>query len=219
MLQPTNPRSSLLVGIGGGTGTGKSTAAREVCERYAAIGVALLDQDSYYLDRSHLSPEERSAVNFDEPAAIDHELLLAHALALLGGESVEKPQYDFSTHTRAVRTHTMRPGQLVVAEGLFAWWDPRLRDLMRLRVFLDADAGIRLIRRARRDLALRGRSLESVFRQYIETVRPMHQKYIEPAKADAHLVIDTSSESYAEMFVWIDRLLAGEPLPGRPPAG
>lgn len=202
-----NPRTSFVIGIGGGTGTGKSTAAREVCERYAVVGVALLDQDSYYLDRSHLSPDERNAVNFDEPPAIDHDLLLAHINALLSGASIEKPHYDFSTHTRSGKGRTVAAGRLVVVEGLFAWWDPRVRDLMRLRVFLDADAGIRLIRRARRDLSMRGRSLESVFRQYIDTVRPMHEKYIEPAKADADLVIDTSSGTYAEMFAWIDRLL------------
>lgn len=219
MRQPTNPRSCLVIGIGGGTGTGKSTAAREVCERYAAIGVALLDQDSYYLDRSHLSESERSAVNFDEPSAIDHDLLLAHINGLGDGTSVEKPHYDFSTHTRTGKARTVAAARLVVVEGLFAWWDPRVRSLMRLRVFLDADAGIRLIRRARRDLAVRGRSLESVFRQYIETVQPMHQRYIEPTKADAHLVIDTTSGPYTEMFAWIDRLLAGESLPGQPPVG
>lgn len=209
-----NPRSRFLIGIAGGTGSGKSAAAREVLERYGSASVALLDQDSYYLDRSHLSPAERARVNFDEPAALDHDLLFAHASGLLRGASVQKPLYNFSTHTRSRDTVTIDPRPIVVVEGLFAWLDPKLRDLMSLRVFLEADSGIRLIRRARRDLASRGRTLDSVFRQYCETVWPMHQKYIEPAKAQAHVVIDTSAASCEPMFAWIDRLLAGEKLPG-----
>ncbi|MGH9395292.1 MAG: uridine kinase [Terriglobia bacterium] len=201
--------SPLVIGIGGGTGTGKTSAARHICERYAGTGVALLDQDSYYLDRSHLPHEERSRLNYDEPSAIDHGLLLSHLTDLLQGFSIQKPQYCYATHTRRGEPDVVASAPIVILEGLFALWDPKACELMALRVYLDADPDIRLIRRARRDLAQRGRTIESIITQYLQTVRPMHQMYIEPTRARADLVLDVSSGSYAELDMRVDRLLSG----------
>ncbi|MDE3180657.1 MAG: uridine kinase [Acidobacteriota bacterium] len=204
------PGSPLLIGIAGGTGTGKTTAARHLCVSHAARGVALLDEDSYYRDRSEISAEERESINYDEPSAIDHDLLFSHAAALLRGESICKPRYSFATHTRGEQFDVVGPAPLIILEGLFALWDPRLCSLMALHVYLDAGADIRLIRRVRRDLRERGRSIESIFAQYLKSVQPMHQKFIEPTRKNADLVLDSSFESWAELDGRVDGLLAAD---------
>jgi uridine kinase len=201
----------LLIGIGGGTGTGKTTVARYLCTRYSALGVALMDQDSYYLDRSGLTLEERSGINYDEPSAIDHDLLLSHLRDLLRGVSVRKPRYVFATHTRSEESDVVMPAPIIVLEGLFALWDARVSKLMALKVYLDADPDIRFIRRARRDVAERGRTMESIITQYLETVRPMQQRHVEPTKKSADLVLDVSSESsYTKLDMRIDALLSAD---------
>ena len=190
MVGASNP---FLVGIAGGTGSGKSTLARALAGRYAAAGTALVEQDSYYLDRSHLSRQERAALNFDEPAAVDFELLGRDLRRLAQGVAIEKPRYSFVEHARTGEFDRVEPAPLVIVEGLFAFWDGRVREQMGLRVFLEAEEPVRLARRLERDLNERGRTRQSVIAQFETTVRPMHRRYVEPMKSLASLVLDTTA--------------------------
>ena len=204
--------SPLVIGIGGGTGSGKTTVARVLCERCAPLAVSLLDLDSYYHDRSHLSIEERACVNYDEPYAIDHDLLSSHLNELLCGRVVQKPRYLFSTHTRSREVDVVEPTPIIIVEGLFALWEPRICSLMGLKIYVDADADLRFIRRLKRDLAERGRTAESVVAQYLQTARPMHQQHVEPTRMNADVVVDTSSGSHRGLIEAVDRALASRSL-------
>jgi uridine kinase len=174
-----------LIGVAGGTGSGKSMVVHALVER---LGGCVIDLDSYYLDHSGFAPEERSRLNYDEPGAIDSALLVEHLRRLAGGHAVEKPVYSFETHTR-VGVEAVAPARLTIVEGLFTLWWEALRGLLDLKVFVDAPADLRLIRRLRRDLAERGRTVEQVVQQYVATVRPMHERYVEPTRAHADLVV------------------------------
>ena len=182
----------LLIGVAGGTGSGKTLLTTTLAARYARVGVCIIDQDSYYHDQSHLSPGERSRVNFDQGSAIDHSLLFDHLQRLLAGQAIKKPRYDFATHTRQPESDLVSTRPVIFLEGLFALWDADCRSLMDLRVYVEAEADIRFIRRLRRDILERGRTVESVVEQYLRTVRPMHQLYVEPTRAYADIVVDNS---------------------------
>jgi uridine kinase len=188
----TMVRTPLLIGIAGGTGSGKSTLASHLLRMYVREGVCLLEQDSYYRDRSHLSASERAGLNYDEPEAIEHDLLLEHIKSLLSGKAIEKPVYCFKTHTRSREVQVVHPTQVILLEGLFALWDPRARLLMELKIYVDTAADLRFLRRARRDVCERGRTIDSVIEQYLDTVRPMHEMHIEPTKAYADLVVENN---------------------------
>jgi uridine kinase len=180
----------LVIGIGGGTGSGKtcvSEALRLLLERNGPVSI--LDQDSYYRDLAHLSALERHKVNFDDPAALDHDLLLAHLRDLIGGKAVRKPRYCFASHTRLATFDMVSPASTLIVEGIFALFDPRARSLMDYKLFVDVAADLRFIRRLRRDLEDRGRTADSVMTQYLTSVRPMHDLYIEPTKAFADIVL------------------------------
>lgn len=197
-----------LLGIGGGTGSGKTTLARAFALRHSRLGAVVIDQDSYYLERDHLSLEERNRINFDEPAALDHALLLRDMESLLRGQAIQKPRYNFATHNRTGDFDRVEPASLIVLDGLFALWDPKLRRHFGLKVFVDADPDVRLIRRIRRDLAERGRGLDSVIEQYVSTVRPMHQLHIAPQRAVADLVLDTTSSPLEDSLSKLDAAVA-----------
>ncbi len=203
----TDRRAGLVVGIGGPSASGKTTLAKALAEKYRDLGVCLMDQDSYYLDRSHLSPRQRAALNYDEPYAIDHNLLRGHLESLTIGQIVQKPVYDFATHTRARRFQAVRPESLIVLEGIHYFWDLRSRALMNLKVYVDTDADLRLVRRLQRDMRERGRSVESVISQYTDTVRPMQKRFIEPFKDRADLVVDTT-DSFAKAAGELVRIVA-----------
>jgi uridine kinase len=197
---------SLLIGIAGGTGAGKTVLARNLAERYAAAGVSVVDQDSYYRDRSQLTEEQKSLINYDEPSAIDDELLLGHLQLLLAGRSVAKPRYCFASHSRSTEVDIVRPTTILILEGLLALWDARIRALMGLKLYVDADSDLRFIRRLRRDLFERGRTVDSVIRQYLESVRTMHKCYVEPMKAYADFIVDGTAEVLDEaLLTAIDR--------------
>jgi len=174
-----------FIGIAGGTGAGKSTLVRSLVDR---AGATVLDLDSYYVDRGHMRPEERRSLNYDEPAAIDVTLLVEHLAALAGGRPIRKPVYSFETHTR-VGAERVTPTAVVVVEGLFPLWWPPLRERLDLKVFVDAPADVRLARRLQRDIRERGRSAPDVLEQYFASVRPMHERYVEPCRAMADLVV------------------------------
>jgi uridine kinase len=174
------------VGVAGGSGAGKSAIAAGLRNRIH--GVAIVDLDSYYLDRSGLDPSERSRLNFDEPSAFDLDLLLDHLVRLRAGHAVMKPRYCFESHTRAEGEQLM-PAQVLVVEGLFALWWPALRAALDLKVFIEAPLDVCLARRIQRDLVERGRQVESILFQYLETVRPMYGRYVEPTRIHADLVL------------------------------
>lgn len=179
----------LVIGIAGGSGSGKSTVARRVAEALSRSSVAFLDMDAYYRNYAHLPMEERKRVNWDHPDAFDTELLVEHVSELCVGRAVDKPVYDFVTHTRSARTQRIEPSDVLVVDGILLFVDERVRALCDVKVFVDADADIRLIRRLRRDVNKRGRALEEVIAQYLETVHPMHLQFVEPSKRYADVIV------------------------------
>ena len=179
----------LIIGIAGGTGSGKSTFARKVAAALDASSVAFIDMDAYYNNYGHLSIDERRLINWDHPDAFDWELLLAHLRALSTGQAVEKPVYDFVHHLRSAERVPVPAADVVVVDGILLLADARIRDLCDVKVFVDADADVRLIRRLRRDLVERGRPLEEIIDQYLTTVQPMHLEFVEPSKRYADVIV------------------------------
>jgi uridine kinase len=179
----------LIIGIAGGTGSGKSTVARNVAQALATSSVAFIDMDAYYRNFSHVPLEERRQINWDHPDAFDWELLLAQLTALIGGQPIDKPVYDFVSHTRSAKTVRIPAADVIVIDGILLFVEARVRDLCDVKVFVDADADIRLIRRIRRDVAKRGRRLDDVIDQYLTTVQPMHLQFVEPSKRYADVIV------------------------------
>jgi uridine kinase len=179
----------VLIGIAGGTGSGKTSVAREITRNIDPENIVLIEQDNYYKDQSHLTMAQRMQTNYDHPNAFDNDLLLEHLHKLLNFEPIEKPIYNFAEHTRANYTERVEPKQVIVLEGIMVLEDERLRDLMDIKIFVDTDADVRIIRRILRDIKERGRSIESVVEQYMGIVRPMHMQFIEPTKKYADLII------------------------------
>ncbi len=178
-----------VIGIAGGSGSGKTTIARSVVERVGSGRVVLIPHDAYYRDRSDLPPEERARINYDHPDSLENELLAAHLETLRRGEAIERPVYDFATHTRTAARVRVAPAPVILVEGILILAEPRLRELFDLRIFIDTDADLRLLRRLRRDLLERGRTVDSVLAQYEATVRPMHLQFVEPSKRYADLIV------------------------------
>lgn len=193
----------MIIGIAGGTGSGKSTFARKVAEALGASSVAFIDMDAYYHNYARLSLEERRTVNWDHPDSVDWDLLVAHLEALAAGQDIQKPQYDFVTHLRRDATVAVRAAEVVVIDGILLLTDPRVRDLCDVKVFVDADSDIRLIRRLRRDLVKRGRPLDEILEQYLTTVQPMHLEFVEPSKRYADVIVPRGghNEVAIEMIV------------------
>jgi uridine kinase len=179
----------VVIGVAGGSGSGKTTVAERVREGAPGRTVAILHHDSYYRDNSHLDAPQRARVNYDHPQAFETELLVRHLQDLRAGRAVEVPIYDYATHSRTDRTRRVDPADIVFVEGILVLESAELRRLMDIRIYVDVDADERLIRRLQRDIAERGRSLDSVVRQYREVVRPMHLQFCEPSKRHAHLII------------------------------
>jgi uridine kinase len=179
----------IIVGVAGGSGSGKTTVVQQVVQSLGAEQVTVIQHDSYYRDRSTVPPEERTSLNYDHPDALETPLLVDHLRELRDGRPIEVPVYDFTNHTRLAKTVWAEPRNAVIVEGILILADPALRDLMDIRVFVDADPDLRLIRRVERDVSERGRTIESVFDQYLETVRPMHLEFVEPSKRWAHIII------------------------------
>jgi len=179
----------LIIGIAGGSGSGKSTVARRVAEALTTSSVAFLDMDAYYRNFGHLPMEERRRVNWDHPDALDIDLLVANLKRLAAGDAIEKPVYDFVAHARAPQTVPVAPADVIVIDGILLFVDERVRALCDVKVFVDADPDIRLIRRIRRDMASRGRPLHEILDQYLSTVQPMHLQFVEPSKRYADVIV------------------------------
>jgi uridine kinase len=180
---------SLIIGISGGTGSGKTTVANGILDTVKACEVVFIQQDSYYRNLKDMPLDFRQVANFDHPDAIDNDLLVNHVRKLRAGEPVELPIYDFRTHTRSNETRAVEPKPIVIVEGILIFSDPRLLEQLDVKVFVDTPDDIRFIRRLRRDVAERGRTVESVIEQYLATVRPMHMQFIEPSKRYADVII------------------------------
>lgn len=179
----------VIIGVAGGTGSGKTTVARRILEQVGTGNIAYIPHDAYYRDLGHLSAEERRKVNFDHPDSLETSLLVAHLKQLRAGQAVEVPVYDFTQHTRTSETRRVEVAPIILVEGILIFADPELRELFDVRLFVDTDADIRLIRRLQRDVQERGRTFESVIQQYLMTVRPMHMEFVEPSKRYADVII------------------------------
>ncbi|MCL5965463.1 MAG: uridine kinase [Deinococcus sp.] len=190
---------AFVIGVAGGTGSGKSTVSEALVSAVGRGQVALLNMDHYYLDQSHLTFEERADLNYDHPAAFDLELYLDHIQRLVSGQEVPMPQYSFTQHLRTSETVKVKPAPVVVLEGILVLLDERLRRLMDLKVFVDTDPDVRFIRRLQRDIAERGRSVESVVGQYLQKVRPMHLSFVEPSKRYADVIIPHGGKNSAAL--------------------
>ena len=179
----------LIIGIAGGSGSGKSTVARNVADLLTTSSVAFIDMDAYYKNFSDLSLDERRKLNWDHPDAFDYDLLCTHLAALSKRKSIDKPEYDFVTHLRRAQPTRVEPADVVVIDGILLFVDDRIRDLCDVKVFVDADADIRLIRRIERDTRDRGRPLDEIIEQYLTTVQPMHLEFVEPSKRYADVIV------------------------------
>ena len=195
----------LVIGIAGGTGSGKTTLMNNLIQRFAG-SVTVLSHDNYYRRNDHLTYEQRCQINYDEPAALETDLMARHLDALRHGETIQCPVYDFANHNRSSETLEIAPKSVIIVEGILIFEDQPLRDLMDIRIFVDTDADVRLCRRIRRDVNKRGRSLESVLLQYQQTVKPMHEKYVEPSKRFAHIVIPEGGKNMVALDMVIGRI-------------
>ncbi|RAV05658.1 uridine kinase [Paenibacillus sp. YN15] len=196
----------LVIGIAGGTGSGKTTVARRLLKRIGTEHVALISQDSYYKHQPHLTKEERAQVNYDHPNSFDNELLIEHLQALRRGESIRVPVYSFSEHIRTDKTIALAPTPVVVLEGILVLADEPLRKEMDIKVFVDTDADVRVLRRINRDMRERGRTFDSVFAQYLNTVKPMHEAFIEPSKRYADLIVPEGGENEIAVTLLASRI-------------
>jgi uridine kinase len=193
----------LIIGIAGGTGSGKSTLAQRIAGALPSARVSFIDMDAYYRDHRHLSMEERRRINWDHPDAFDITLLASHLELLARGEPIDKPVYDFTQHARAARTVRVEPADVIVIDGILLLVDERVRDACDVKVFVETEADVRLIRRIRRDMAVRGRPLEEILEQYLTTVQPMHDQFVEPSKRWADLIIPRGGENPVALEVLI----------------
>jgi len=182
-------KKPILIGITGGTGSGKSTVSKEIFKSIEKTDIAIIEQDSYYKDQSHLSFDERVKTNYDHPFAFDNELLIQHLNDLIDRKPIEKPIYDFEKHNRKKETILVEPKDIIILEGILILSEKEIRDLLDIKIFVDTDSDVRVIRRIQRDIEDRGRTLDSVILQYMNTVRPAHLQFVEPTKRYADIII------------------------------
>ena len=196
----------LVIGIAGGTGSGKTTLMKNLIEEFQN-NVTILSHDNYYKRHDELTYEERCKLNYDEPAALETALMAAHLEQLRQGQAIDCPVYDFTQHNRSDETLRIEPRKVIIVEGILIFENQPLRDLMDIRVFVDTDADVRLCRRIKRDVNKRGRSLESVLQQYQETVKPMHEMYVEPSKKYANIIVPEGGKNYVALDMIRGRIL------------
>lgn len=196
----------VCIGIAGGSGSGKTTVLKRIVKAIGSDRIAILDHDAYYRDLSHLDPEERSSFNFDHPDALETELMRAHLDTLLNGNVVEKPVYDFKRHCRVDETTTVKPRPVVIVEGILVLAEPSLESSMDIKIYVDTADDVRLMRRIRRDLEERGRTIKEVLSQYESTVRPMHLEFVEPSKRKADVIIPRGGKNHVAIHMVLARI-------------
>ncbi|QVK19388.1 uridine kinase [Mycoplasmatota bacterium] len=197
---------SIIIGIAGGTASGKTTVTKNIAENFKKEHVSVIRHDDYYKDQSHLTFEERLQTNYDHPFSLDNELLYQHLGILLKGESIQKPTYDFTVHTRAKLTELIEPTNIIILEGILIFEDVKLRDLMDIKIYVDIDDDIRFIRRLLRDTKERNRKIESVVSQYLNTVKPMHNQFVEPYKRYADLIIPEGGNNKVAIDIIVSKI-------------
>jgi len=199
---------SIVIGVAGGTGSGKTTVAQEILQRVGPDRIAYIQHDLYYRDRSHLPLEERARINYDHPDSLESELLVQHLKQLKAGHPVEVPLYDFTIHVRRPEARRVEPRRVILVEGILIFADRTLRDMMDVKIFVDTAPDLRFIRRLQRDLTERGRTMESVIDQYLSTVRPMHMEFVEPSKEYADIIIPEGGFNVVALDMVVARILA-----------
>ena len=195
----------LVIGIAGGSGSGKTTLMKNLVERFGDA-VTVLSHDNYYRRHDELTYEQRCLINYDEPAAFETDLMATHLDSLRHGQAIDCPVYDYTVHNRSDETVRIEPKPVIIVEGILIFADEALRELMDIRIFVDTDADVRLCRRIKRDVNKRGRTLESVLTQYQQTVKPMHEKYVEPSKKHANLVVPEGGKNFVALDMIVDRI-------------
>ncbi len=196
----------IVIGVAGGSGSGKTSVTKAIYEQFKGHSIMILEQDYYYKDQSHLPFEERLKTNYDHPLAFDNDLLLEHINKLLKYEEIEKPVYDYAMHTRSSEVIRVEPKDVIILEGILVLEDERLRDIMDIKLFVDTDADLRIIRRLMRDIKERGRSIDSVIEQYTSVVRPMHNQFIEPTKRYADIIIPEGGHNHVAIDLMVTKI-------------
>lgn len=196
----------VVIGVTGGSGSGKTSVTKAIYESFQGHSILLLEQDYYYKDQSHLPFEERLKTNYDHPLAFDNDLLIDHVEQLLRYETIFKPVYDYSLHTRSSEVIEVQPKDVIILEGILVLEDERLRNLMDIKLYVDTDADLRIIRRLMRDLKERGRSIDSVIDQYVNVVRPMHNQFIEPTKRYADIIIPEGGHNHVAIDLMVTKI-------------
>ncbi|ASA97875.1 MULTISPECIES: uridine kinase [Anoxybacillus] len=199
-------KKPVVIGVAGGSGSGKTTVTKAIYEHFQGHSILMLEQDFYYKDQSHLPFEERLKTNYDHPLAFDNDLLIEHINKLLNYEPIDKPVYDYTLHTRSNDVIRVEPKDVIILEGILVLEDERLRNLMDIKVYVDTDADIRIIRRLLRDIKERGRTLESVIEQYVNVVRPMHNQFIEPTKRYADIIIPEGGHNHVAIDLMVTKI-------------
>ena len=189
-------KKPIIIGVSGGSGSGKTSVSRAIFNNFPNHSIMMLEHDSYYKDQSHLSFEERLKTNYDHPFAFDTDLLIEHLEKLLNYETIEKPVYDYVAHTRSTETVIQEPKEVIILEGILILEDKRLRDLMDIKIYVDTDDDIRIIRQIKRDMIERGRTLDSIIDQYLSVVKPMYHQFIEPTKRYADVIVPEGGENH-----------------------
>ncbi|MBU0904941.1 MAG: uridine kinase [Planococcaceae bacterium] len=201
-----NHKRPVVIGIAGGSGSGKTSVTNAIYEVYKEHAVVVIEQDYYYKNQSHLEMEERLKTNYDHPLAFDTDLLIEHIHQLLNRQAIEKPIYDYALHTRAKDSIIVEPQDVIILEGILVLEDERLRNLMDIKLFVDTDSDLRIIRRILRDINERGRSIESVVEQYLSVVRPMHNQFIEPTKRYADIIIPEGGQNQVAIDLMVTKI-------------
>jgi uridine kinase len=196
----------VIIGVAGGSGSGKTAVTRSISQRFSDKTILVIEQDYYYKNQCHLPFEERLKTNYDHPLAFDNDLLIRHINDLINHKPVEKPVYDYKIHTRSEKVIHVEPKQVIILEGILILEDPRLVDLMDIKVFVDTDADVRIIRRLLRDIKERGRNLDSVIDQYIGNVRPMHLQFVEPTKRYADIIIPEGGQNHVAIDIMATKI-------------
>ncbi|WEG14100.1 uridine kinase [Pullulanibacillus sp. KACC 23026] len=201
-------KKPIIIGVAGGSGSGKTTVAREIYRNFPNQSIAVIEQDAYYKAQDHKTMEERLQTNYDHPLAFDHDLLVGHLKQLVEFQPIEKPVYDYTVHTRSDKIIPVEPKDVIILEGILILEDERLRDLMDIKVFVDTDADLRIIRRLVRDTNERGRTLSSVIDQYLHVVRPMHNQFVEPSKRYADIIIPEGGQNQVAIDLLVTKVHA-----------
>ncbi len=199
-------RKPVVIGVAGGSGSGKTSVTKAIYDRFKGHSILMIEQDYYYKDQTHLPFEERLKTNYDHPLAFDNDLLIEHIESLLRYEPIEKPVYDYAMHTRSEEVIKVEPKEVIILEGILILEDERLRNLMDMKLYVDTDADLRIIRRLFRDIKERGRTMDSVIEQYVNVVRPMHNQFIEPTKRYADIIIPEGGHNFVAIDLMVTKI-------------